>query len=119
MSELAKKYKKLVDDLYTSTMAKSLGWEEDWQGNIFVSLGGRIVQLDGSRSSDGEPLEVVEIKDGDQIIDYFNDTNLRSLTPGVEFSNYYEKMSELRKVAIRQARGADEAIDDVLNALKK
>lgn len=119
MSAIGEKYKQLIDDLYSSTINKSLAWEEDWSGEIFASLGGKEIYLSSSRTSNGEPLEVIEIKNGDQVIDYFNDHSVNRFTNVEGFLNYYEKMKELRMLATRQARGADQAIDDVLKALKE
>lgn len=112
------KYKALVDALFDKTQAGSISWQLNGDSEPHIELAGRVITLRSSRNSNGEPVEVVEIVTGWDISESFNDDALRTLPEPRPFETYFQKMRALRHVATRNAKGADEALDSVLDVLK-
>lgn len=121
MSSPKEKYKSLVDGLYKATRNKEILWEmESFSGNIFTNLGRYSLYLDSGEDADGAPMELIVIKNeiGEQV-ECFSDNDLTEFqTPFTEHSNYWRLMQALRSLAQRSAMGADDALDEVLNALR-
>lgn len=115
---LIEKYKTLVDALFDKTQAGSLNWQLNGDTEPYVELAGRMITLRSSRNSNGEPVEIVEIANGWEICESFNDDALRMLPEPRPFETYFQKMRTLRHIATRNAKGADEALDSVLDVLK-
>lgn len=116
------KYRELVSTLYRKTMDKELLWETSGiPDRPSLSVAGRVIILHESRNEEGEPLEVLTIKnDKDDVVESINDeTFRRNETPGIEgVDSYYILMQELRELAYKQAVGADDAVDEIISQLK-
>ncbi|WP_342249340.1 hypothetical protein [Sphingomonas sp. OTU376] len=119
MATLKEKYQTLVRRLFEKTMSGDVDWEIGFNNDLYCTLSGRYVYLKYTRDADGEPLEILELKDSsDQIVDSFNDTDITDMVDGYEgIANYYQLMSVLRRSARRKAVGADKALDDILRGL--
>ncbi|MBO9526384.1 MAG: hypothetical protein J7517_09690 [Sphingobium yanoikuyae] len=108
----------MVERLYGKTMTKALDWKQ--QGDyVFVEIGNRIVKLIEGRSGGDNPLEILEVCDFDgSFIERFTDEDLEGKPDswtGIE--GFWTLMGQTRETAIRQATGADDAIDELLDQL--
>jgi hypothetical protein len=120
MTSVADKYRALVLKLYNQTINKNIEWAIDpFDRKLFVEMSRYKIRLYSSRDADGEPFENVEIlNSSDETIDFFTDGTVSGKTPGIlGHSSYYELMRTLRVQAHRQASGADQALDDILDSL--
>ena len=119
MASLLEKYARLVDGLYTKTTNREISWEiSSWDEDLYGTIGSRRIKLSGGRNADGAPIERLEMVDGDSTIDGFASTTLSNVKPSDNFSSSYTKMRALRISAERQARGADDVLDDLLGNLE-
>lgn len=124
MSELTKqKYKRLVERLYEKTRDKGISWSQDLVEESVVNtvIGNRTLEVSGARNARAEPIVRVTLRDAEgRVLDVFDDDDLKDFeTPYVGFDNYWKLMSELHQLAVRQTTGADDALDDLLQALDK
>jgi hypothetical protein len=120
MSEEINRYAALIDRLYTKTRSDELVWEVDpWSNRVTTSLSNYAVQLQGGEGPEGEPLEIVNVlNSGGETIDSFSDEELTGIPVEIEgFENYWHLLKRLRQIAMRKARGADKALDDIIKAL--
>lgn len=118
MTNLVEKYGRLLDGLYRKTVKKELLWEiSSWDEELYAVVGGRQIRLTGGRDANGAPVERVEVLYGDDVIDSFSDSRLSTLPQDPDFPTYYLKMRALRMTATRQAKGADDALDAILDDL--
>ena len=118
MANLIEKYGKLLDGLYRKTVNKELVWEiSSWDEELYTVVGGRRIRLTGGRDANGSPVERIEVLYGDDVIDSFSDGRLEDLPQDPSFHSYYLKMRALRMTATRQAKGADDALDAILDDL--
>lgn len=120
MSNLKEKYRNLVRRLYDKTTMGQIDWDVDRNDEIYCSLSNYDVHLKSSRDADGEPLEIVELRNKDnQPVDSFDDVFINEVifdVPGVD--NYYQMMQFVRSAARRKAMGADKALEEVLKDLE-
>lgn len=116
------KYRDLVERLYEETSEGRIEWKlDDWEVDPIAKFSTYSIGL-SSKTEDDEPFEVVEIHraGGDTAIDTFDDSVLRDFVPRVGgFQNYFMLMKNLRQTATRIASGAEEALDDILEALER
>jgi hypothetical protein len=120
MTDLKEKYKSLVRKLYERTILGASSWELGFNNELSCSLSSYDVHLKTSRDADGEPLEIIELRNSsDQVIDSFDDTDIAELVSGYTgIDNYFQLMRALRISARRQALGADKALDAILKTLE-
>lgn len=95
------KYERMIDKLYDGTRNSKLTWENEQGPEVFCSIAQNAVWINKSS---------LKICDwfGDEI-DRVEDEDL-----GPE---YRAKLSDLHKLALRQARGVDEVLDNILDNL--
>lgn len=119
MASLQEKYRELVKRLYEKTKSGDISWQMSYENEIYCSRSKYNVYLRSTRDADGEPLEVLELKNNaDQIVDSFDDTDIAGSVVGyADSDNYYQLMASLRHSARRNALGADKALDDVIRDL--
>ncbi|MFZ5705866.1 MAG: hypothetical protein ACOY5R_11445 [Pseudomonadota bacterium] len=115
----SEKYQTLVERLYRKTIARDIGWSFQEGIGAFATIAGRMIILSAHRSATGNPLEVVQIKNQEgKTIDRFDDEDIRGEPPAdMLCDGYWALMKNLREIAVRQAVGADDAIDDILGEL--
>lgn len=121
MSDGNIKFKTLLDRIYDSTTRSNIEWKLTDKENPYCVLGDYFVTLSAERDPEGEPLEFVSINDRNgNVVEHFNDINLSQFKPSdreSKFQNYWTLMENLRRMAVRQAKGADKAIEEILSAL--
>ena len=120
MSETIEKYTKLVDRLFEFTKDKRIEWRSDpFTDEVSCHFSNFNIKINDGSDSEGSPyikLSIVNFSDVE--IDSFTDNDLVSNTPKLRgYSSYWKLMEELLKLARRQSRGADDAIDNILNEL--
>lgn len=118
-SDIVQKYRDLVKRLYTKTNDGSLTWKQDWDGEVFSKIGEISVHLRETRNSEGEPLELIDIKSlNGKVIDTFSDEFLSGSPVEISgLNSYYDLMDNLHETARRNASGVDKAIDKLLDDL--
>jgi hypothetical protein len=105
--------------LYDKTVSGSISWNIGFSKDLYCSFQNHAIYLRSSRDADGEPLEIIELKNSsDEVIDSFDDTVIADSIFDIDgVANYYGLMMNLRNTARRQALGADKALDDILSDL--
>jgi hypothetical protein len=121
MSSINTKYKQIVDALYANTKSKSVLWKLTDRGNPYTQFGNYSVLLENKEDADGAPYILVTITDIlGKFIDNFSDNTLSEDSPSdSDLESYWKVMDTLIETARRQARGADSALDEILNQLNK
>ncbi|MXO86627.1 hypothetical protein GRI38_11385 [Altererythrobacter aurantiacus] len=110
MSDESDKYNILVDKLLNKTEEGSLDWGIVRDEQPQTKLGDYIIRLRADETAEGEPVEVVLLyRNNNELIDQFNDNDLRG--------SYWAKMTKLRELALRKARGVDKILDEILKNL--
>lgn len=120
MTDTTEKYRALINALYDRTQLKKIKWMWDsGEQCVWSRLGGHIVSLKTSSNSDFEPLCTLSIESREnEYLEGFNDENLGPVKPSnASFATWYQMMESLYNIAKRQATGADEALDNILQAL--
>jgi len=112
------KQRKLVDFLLEKTASSKISWSDSGAlDEPRTKLGEHWVQLAEGRSANGSSLySVVLATSIGEEVDRFDDEDLDAGDPN---SSYYMALKELHMVASRQAKGADAALDDVLNRIQE
>jgi hypothetical protein len=107
------KERKLVDSLVAKTGAKKISWTESVPlGNPEALIGDHIIALEEGRNANGASLFMVVIMDKNyREIDRFDDEALDGQNRG---GQYFTLLSELYERASKQARGAEDAIENLL-----
>lgn len=113
------KYRTLVERLYEKTNSRSLQWSYNVDDDrVWTSIANRTLTIMKGENDDLEPLITVEITGLNNRRERFDDEALQGPSPNVRgFNSYYVLMDALRDGAIRQATGADEDVDAILNDL--
>lgn len=117
MSDFQKE-RKLVDSLIEKTDSRKIDWNDGiFEDEPWAKIGQHRISIEEGRDANGSVLIFVVIRDLDgKEIDRFNDENLDAGgPPGV----YFRSLQTLHKQASRQAKGADQAIEDVLRDIGK
>ncbi len=114
------KYRSMVEKIYNRTINKKLSWViDEIDGAVGFRLGDNLIELT-KETIDGTPFAFIKIRSKDgALIEKFSDGNLDNgnrPSAGI-FDSYYQLMVELRDIALRQARGADDALDAILSEL--
>ncbi|WP_373475952.1 hypothetical protein [Sphingorhabdus sp.] len=120
MSESNIKFKNLVDKLFYSTSSSSIVWSLTDENYPFCIIADYKIVLTSGVDYEGEPMEYITIYNLDgHTVDSFNDNSISAFKPqmGQSFHNYWKVMESLREMAVRQATGADKAIDEIIDAL--
>lgn len=121
MSDIVTKYAKLVDLLSTKTKESKIPWEYDFHRKK-ISVWNRDVLLQISKDQDDNFEDVYAValynKAGD-FIEGFDDSTLSGFIADPDDDNYFVKMRDLYTLAMRQATGADKALDDFIKAVDR
>lgn len=117
---MSEKHAELVKSLLNRTRRGGIEWLIQGEDKPYSKIGGIYVWLEPTRGRGGGAAEKVRLLDAQaETIDAFTDEDLEneSLPYELSFDSYFALMVQLRKEAIRSARGADKAIDDLLKVL--
>ena len=120
MTDTTQRQAKLAQRLYDMTKKKKINWKYDsFDDNVTAEFSKNKIAVEDGRDSEGSPFIMVTIYSlSDEEIDKFNDEDLKNLsTSDPEYSSFWKLMSQTLNLAKRQARGADDAIDDILDEL--
>jgi hypothetical protein len=121
MDVVAEKHRQLIDLLFQQTIEGKLSWNSGTPTSAHVTVGNYIVLLEKKEDGEGAPFVRTNIfkSTGGSPIESFDDNTISDQEPKFKgFQSYWSLMNHLVDVAIRQSRGADEAIDDLLGSLR-
>lgn len=120
MSDVQSKYKVLVEKLYQKTAERKLAWQHVARTNsVFVRVAGNWIHLSSENNNNMESDMYVTVRNDDNyVLERFSDISLSDVVPDTPgFPGFYALMTALHEMAIRQATGADEALDSILDEL--
>lgn len=120
MTDQIQQYRILAERLYKRTVEDTLKWEIEWgTSNPVTSLGGYQVKLKRGETAEGEPIVLVQILDkSDEFVDGFSDATLSQYQTNIEeISGYWTLLDRLYDLAYRKAKGADKALEAIINDL--
>lgn len=120
MSDPYIKQAKLMERLFQLTQSKRLDWQVDpFDDEVSCLFSTHKIVINDRRDSDGSPYVHVSIKNlSGSDVDSFTDNDLSEATPAIPgVDSYWKLMNELLRMARRQSKGADEAIDNILGEL--
>jgi hypothetical protein len=120
MSLPVDKYRSLCIKLYNSTNDKTLSWQiNPFTGDVFTELGSHRVVISSGDDAEGSPFIRISLTDGSgDTVDSFVDTTVSGGATGIPgMGSFWTLLSSLANMAYRQAKGADKALDDILDAL--
>ncbi|WP_068875012.1 MULTISPECIES: hypothetical protein [unclassified Phenylobacterium] len=113
----AVKFAKLLDKISENTDLGAIHWQLDEFGDPYFELNGRKVFVEESVNEEIVPVMVVRILNtAGQLVEKFTDDDLRNREPPAGMS-FFDYMKELQQKAIRQATGADKAVDELISDL--
>lgn len=123
MTDSIVKQRQLVETLYDLTSRKRIAWEKSsYRYGFDAEIGSSTINLTSSPGEFDENDYTIKIfNDDHEEVDAFSDIDINEpdLSPNVgEFRNYYHLMETLFRSVKRQVSGADQALDEVLKALK-
>ena len=113
------KKRRLVELLYRKTLERNINWTINDEGQIYATIAERSVFIYYRLSGEGEDLVVFNIfgKDG-KLTDSFNDETISyDKTVPLGFDNWYLLCAALLEMGKRQASGADDALDAMIDEL--
>ena len=111
------KFKKLVALLLKKSRKSELDWTIFHNGNPVVQVAGRYITIEKIESDFHDPYVQIAILDsGGNSVDQFTDEDLGDLRPHADI-NTYGAMDELYSLALNKAKGVDENLDAILDAL--
>lgn len=121
MSSILEKYAGLVDLLLEKTQAGKIPWSYDNSSkDIKVWNGDVVLMMTRGEDDHGEDLySIYLINSSGSYLESFNDESLMYLDVPDGKDNYFVRMKNIYNLAIRQATGADRALDEFIDALKK
>lgn len=114
------KYRALVERLFKATQANTIRWTKNQLGEGYTApVGPRSVVITEGHNFNGEPTIRLILKDEfDLDTESFDDEDITGIKPSIEgYDGYWGLMTELHKTAQRQASGADQTLDSILNDL--
>lgn len=120
MTDTTQRQAKLAQRLYDMTKTKKINWKYDvFDDSVVAEFSKYKVSMEDGRDSEGSPFITITIFSlSDDEIDKFNDEDLKNIsTSDPEYPSFWKLMSQTLNLAKRQARGADDAIDDILDEL--
>ncbi len=120
MTTTGERYAMVIEELYELTLAKKIEWEIDSDNEVKCALSKYFISLDQTEDAEGAPYISVKIRDGQgSIIDRFNDNDLANQRPNIAGkTSYWQIMLDLIHQAGRQATGADDALDQIIQDLQ-
>lgn len=112
--------REMVESLYAKTLAGSLQWELNEARQPTVTIGNYKILLTNSFGGGSSKENLYILSAFDEDIDNFDD---ELLDDGFDepkgFETYFELMKELRLKAFRKAVGADKAVSEIMNVLRR
>lgn len=114
------KQARLIERLFQLTQSKKLAWDVDpFDDEVSCVFSTHKIVINDRRDSDGSPYVYVSIKNiAGSEVDSFTDNDFSETVPQIPgVDSYWKLMSELLRLARRQSKGADEAIDNILDEL--
>lgn len=104
----------LVDKLANLTREGRLDWRADEDGEPFAELGAYFINLKEGRNANGSTTYRVIIEDKEvKTVDAFDDEDIDATAGG----KYYVLLKKTINMARRKAKGADQALDEILKRL--
>lgn len=121
MSIAHQKYKRLVEGLYNKSLNKAISWSyHSVDKYVETIIANRAIRSWVGEDEEGNPLAIIVIINEDgNLLERFNDEDIKG-NP-IEFydgKTYYQLMISIIDMAKRQATGADDAIDAILEELE-
>jgi hypothetical protein len=112
------KLSELTQALMRKTKDGELAWERSSMDKVYVTrLGPYTIQISEEPGENFDDIVIRLYDEKGDIVDTFSDVTFQGFN--IEgYSGYFELMSELHKLASRQASGADKAVDDILRLLR-
>lgn len=118
MTTTVEKYRLLVERLYTRTINKKLSWERDDDETLNYFISDKTVELSYGENFEEETIIIIKIYKNGDVIEKFDDETLKGPKPRVGgFESYWSLLANLFDTAKRQATGADDALDSLLDEL--
>jgi hypothetical protein len=115
------KPKRLVKALLTKTQKGDIDWQEAFSNDTFqVSFKDHTVQISMREGlTEGSPIYFVNIiNEGGIVADRFDDEDLDQEDGGKMGGPWFKAMKDLYNLALRHARGADKALNAILNEIE-
>ena len=116
------KYRKFVTSLSNKTKQEKIEWSETSIDGVYsTTLSGFTVHIRIEKSITSPSADDVFISIHDEWgeeKDHFSDVTIRGETPE-GYDGYYSLMEELYRMAARQASGADQIMDQLLDAISE
>ena len=113
------KHRKFVELLYRKTTAKQIAWVVNEQNQLYATIAGRILLITTGVNEHGEDIIVFTIfQENGAKSDGFNDDALSfdNYAPN-GFDNWYLLCNAIFELGKRQASGADDALDAMIDEL--
>ncbi len=113
------KQRKLVELLYKKTLERKIKWGLNVQNQIYTNIAGRPLFVYNGLNGEGEDLILFSLYDGEgKQSDVFNDETIKfdAFVPS-GFDNWYLLCAALLDMAKRQATGADDTLDAMIDEL--
>lgn len=110
-----KKWMKLIDTLLLHTTTGVRKWEIGFGSVPQTQIAGNFVAISEKKNAEGQLLYEVDIHNSDMDrVDGFSDEDLQD---AFSSENYYLKMQNLYRSALRSATNADQVLDNILKEL--
>lgn len=120
MSETVSKYAQFVDLLLTKTKQSKIPWEYDNTRNV-VSVWNGDVLLNITRQQDehfDDLYSIALFNRSGAYLEGFTDETLSEIGISDNEDNYFVRLRNLYDLAMRQATGADKALDEFIAAVQ-
>jgi hypothetical protein len=106
--------KQLVQRLFERTRARKLEWQETPDAGFQVSLANNSIKIKEVDGRGTTLMYVYLINAAGEVADAFHDEELDEDEPD---TRWFSKIKEIYNLAQRQARGADQVLNDILSEL--
>ncbi|WP_159043686.1 hypothetical protein [Sphingomonas sp. STIS6.2] len=113
------KQRRFVELLYKKTLSREINWATNEHKQIYAKIAGRLLYAYSQLNADGEDLiTFVLFGSEDTVSDQFTDEDIKhdNIAPS-SFENWYLLCAALLEIARRQASGADDALDAMIDEL--
>lgn len=113
------KQRKFVELLYRKTLSREIKWGTNEHRQIYTKIAGRSLFAYSELNQDGEDLiTFVLFGSDDKVSDKFTDEDIKhnNIVPS-GFENWYLLCAALLEIGRRQASGADDALDAMIDEL--
>lgn len=112
------KQRKLVELLYKKTLERGIKWATNEEKQLFATISGRLLFVYDTINEQGEELIKFSLFDlNDKLSDSFTDETIKDPFAPRGFENWFTLCAALLEMGRRQASGADDALDAMLNEL--